>query len=323
MRIRLIDILVIVLFISIVSCNEKEEPKPEPIKIEDKVYPAVLVDKTDFKIEVSKSCVVNITKGGGEYTILATDPEVLDVKLENNKIKINALKIGISDVLVSDKNCQFARFKVTSYVKNVSFDRDDFNFEIKVGNSSKFVFNITNGNGGYKIVSESDIMDVKIIENQITLKAIKGGNATFKIIDQFGFETIVPVTIKALIIAYTEDEKAKFMASNSEVFIYKGRNYGGKSYYSQYSKTEDEYKIYGVGNSYFQYFIKFKGNMDVGVKTDATIQKGNAFRPESREVNLEIIKNDGTYFWAIYYYTYTYKGRMKLRAGKVCLKLNP
>lgn len=293
-------ILLYVLFFGIFSC--KDDVKIIEEKIPETTILPIKTDTEEVMVKLTESTTVNITKGAGEYVVYSTDETVATATVKGSVVTVNALTVGKADVVIVDKDQALKKITVLSYIGETKFDISDFNLKMKLGNATRFYFKVTQGNSGYQVgTDDTEIIDIENSGDDFILTAKKAGTASFKIIDCLGIETIVQVAITTTTIPYTAKELEE-IKDNNEIRCFFNEKNTYRRWYDHVNQTKDGYDIIGWKNYRFYFKCYFKGNKDVGKKTDSKIERMTS-TVEGKvvvSVDFEIIKNDGNKIWAIY-----------------------
>ena len=291
-----LNILFAILHFGFLSCDSDDD--------EVQLLPEMALDQKEVKLMITQTAEVNISGGGGEYDVYVADDSVADATLNGTIVTITSKKLGVTDVIISDQNDSFQKLTVYSCIGETKFDRSDFNFKIKLGNPEKFRFKITEGNTAYRASTEDvDIMEVKSYGDEIVLTAKQEGNASLIVTDLLGLETVVPVTVTSTTIPFTSEDLEEIKANEKNRYELRGENMDYD--WVRYFNTKDENGLNHYGWEYYSsmYFkISFSGDKSVGVKTGSRLAtKLDWDEPETDdEINLEIIKNNGTKIWAVF-----------------------
>lgn len=293
-------VLAMSLMTAFTSCSDDDDDSPvEPQKTAE-----LKLDADTLIIEVGGSSTFNITDGGGDYKVFIENSDVATVTLDGNTVTVQSLKLGKTGVVVSDAQGNYKRIPVKCMYMHIILDKETVDLGMKLGHTDGVAkVTVTAGNGVYQAVSADEtIAKISgIADNVITIQGVKQGTTTVTITDQMGLSKTVTVNVQTTTIPFTEDEKADVLALTSNKFNWDGTN----SYtWGTYKCETDNGQQYVYWNYYNYYYCKvwFDSDLSVGKKTNGKIQtkmSWGASKFESDNVDIEILKNDGTRLWGI------------------------
>ncbi len=318
----------LIIALSLASCSDDDEATPQVQEL-----PEILV-QTSVDVSIGSPVNVNIENGGGEYRVFSANPEIATVELKNHKLTINAISVGKTAVVVSDKNNHIKALGVAAYLyKKIVLKQEEkiieeITINKRLGYSKESKIIISQGHGGYQVSSENEeVATVTVNDHELVVTGVSGGETTVKITDAYGLEAKLPVKIIDTTIAYTQEELAEIMA-NDEIRYF----YNDKTYYINISDIFARFGItskhtieqgknkYGYSHYSYQFLLIFPGNTSIGKKQESSIDffLGGDFSG-SEAIEFEIIKNDGTKIWAVY----SFIEDDVLHYGYFCDNINP
>ncbi|WP_143470458.1 hypothetical protein [Labilibaculum filiforme] len=315
---KLLFLLIMVLPLGFTSCDDNDDDN-DILPTEE--VPELVLEKSTVDIEVANISNVNITQGGGEYHAFSSNPDVVSVILEDNILKLSALKRGRTSIVISDKNSQYKELSVVAFYNTLSIENSEINVEIPLGHSKTMRIPITQGNGDYKVNTESEIVSASIEnDSEIVIVANKEGKATITLTDSYGLSLSIPVTISTTTIPYNTAELEEIMANEESRYIYNTKDMH-EYYLSEVSTNVDGTTMIGLDSSYGYYYkVYFSGDKSPGVKANGRLDIWLYFAQIklNESVSVEIIKNDGTKVWGVY----SYIRDEKLNFGHFCQSIN-
>ncbi len=181
--------------------SQREKLSATDIETLNRLYPKLAdleVFKTEIALEVGESAKVEITAGTGEYEVKSKNTDIATASLSKNMITISALKEGVTQIVVTDKNTeQSQEIKVTISPKmpDLAIGEQKTN-SLEIGQTATLL-TITAGSGSYTVTS-SDTKKATVTEKDgvITVTAKGEGEVTVTIKDnKTGQTKTVKVTI--------------------------------------------------------------------------------------------------------------------------------
>ena len=295
--IKLLWILITSVTLGFVSCSSEDDPV---VIVEEEEVPVLSFENSDVEVVVRNSMSFDIKEGNGDYKVFSLNDDIVKVELADNKVTINGVSKGKTSVVVSDKSNQYKQISVNSYYDALVVDRAEANLKKSFGGTGTLKVTILEGNDNY--VAESDnkeMATVSVNGDAITITGKAEGKVNITIKDGRGLEIVVPVTIKETLEPYNEDQKETLM--NNRTLRYNFNNHNAVARVTKINTTEDGFNLMGW-SMYNQYLkVYFPGDKSVGEKEGAKISY-ELWSPMfiDKPAYFEIIKNDGTFIWAVY-----------------------
>lgn len=291
---NLLWILVASLTLSFASCSSEDDP------ITDDKTSELVISDTNVRVLVGETSTLEITQGGGEYKAFSLNEDIATVEITNNKLAIDTYTNGRTSIVISDKNSNYKTVEVVSYYGEILLEESNVVMKMRIGNQGTKRIKVLGGNGGYVATSEdSDIASVSVDGDYIIVTGKTEGEVKIHIVDQLDVETDFSVTIETTSKAYEGEELEEILQDTKNRFYFDGEvEY---SYGSPYATVENGYNVYGWDYYGFYYQkVYFKGDKTVGVKEDAKYSQAYGTTYRDVPIDFEIVKNDGTMFWAIF-----------------------
>ena len=307
-----------VLALALTACsNENDMPEPEQ-KLKE-TTPITLSTDT-VKVGVGESSTFNITAGGGDYKLIVENPDVASATIAGNVVIVKSAVKGKTGIIISDATGNYKRVIVKSMYFKMTLNKEVVNITMKLGHTDGTAeVTVTGGNGNYKAVSNNTkVADVQFVKGDvITIRGVANGSTDVIVTDMMGLKQTVKVQVETTDVAFTEEEKAKIMAStNDGIFFDNDRS----SSWGTMGLTKDN----GMNLAQWDFYgncIKcwFSGDLTVGKKSDGKVLVNDPWSSNQKtyeNVNVEIIKVDGSRVWGI---MYLIKDNY-LHSGYFCLK---
>jgi hypothetical protein len=308
----------IICLLGLFSCSDDDDAKEEFKKTE---VPELILEKSRLNVPVGTSSELNISEGAGEYKVFSSNDSIVQVKSENEKLIVEGIKIGKASVIVSDKNSQVKELYVFSYVENLELKTEISDFKLPVGCEKTITIPITKGNFGYKVKTESEIIYTSIENDNLVLKLLNEGDASFELSDDFGLKEKFDFNIE-----YTEDpysdfelEQIKADTNIRHPYEYTDGSYNPKTLIHE---VDSENGTITIGWDYWNYYfckLTFDGDLSVGSKTGGKISAKLGWQDSQNEENLkvEVIKNNGKQCWVVF----SFLKEGKLNYGYMCVSV--
>lgn len=306
------------------GCSDDDD---EPTADGGKEAPEFVLGQESIKVKIGaeNKVTVDVKQGGGEYDAFILDARIAKAEIVDGVIKVEGLANGQTSLMVSDKYNRYRKMAIGVYTTDkLQLSDETFDLITVLGNSKTLKANVVLGNDGYEVKSDNPAVSVSINEEgEISMTATSKKadfTATVTVTDCTGLSASIAVTVKASLVAFTDEELEAIMADNS-VRYYFGHT-KTNDYDVDYINTaiEDGKLRYGwnLWGSYF-YYIDFAGDKSVGAKEDAafTISSWSVSGEYAEQpATLEIIKNDGTHIWGIF--SFINDEQEKLYTGYFC-----
>lgn len=277
------------------------------------------------KIGAENKVTVDIKQGGGEYDAFILDARIAKAEIVDGVIKVEGLANGQTSLMVSDKYNRYRKMAVNVYTtEKLQLSDETFDLITVLGNSKTLKAHVVLGNGGYEVKSDNPAVSVSINEEgEISMTATSKKadfTATVTVTDCTGLSASIAVTVKASLVAFTDEELEVIMADNSVRYYF--NNAKTNDYDVEYINTtiEDGRLRYGWNLwGYYCYYIDFAGDKSVGTKEDASFTVSSwsvSGEYDNQPVTLKIVKNDGTNLWGTF--SFINEKQEKLYTGYFC-----
>lgn len=274
---------------------------------------AIATDAADeVQVGVGETATFNITDGGGDYKVVAENPELVTAEISGSTVTLTGVEKGIGGVLISDAQGNYKHITTKCMYFKMTLDKSEVSVGMKLGHTDGTAkVTVTGGNGGYTATSANEeVARTSVSGDVITIQGVKEGETTVTITDMMGLTQTVNVKVAVSTIPFTDDEKAEVLALTDNKQVFDGNeatyvNYYGGSFFVE--QTDDGYKLYshyGQPGSYYSRYamtFTFKGDLSVGKKTDGTCSyyQNWSSSPSYDGLDVEILKNDGSRIWGI------------------------
>lgn len=318
---HILSLSLLALFFFSCSSDSKSDDTINPVLSE------IVLDKEQATLVVGEEpSIIKIVEGNGEYSAFALNSDLVNINIEKDEISLEGLKLGSTDIYLSDKYMVIKKIPVNILTSNtivIEDNIDQANFITAKGSSEIFRLNITQGNGGYNVESDNpSLLNARIINSTVieitTVQGNPGGEANLKVTDSFGTEKniliIIELTDDPLTDQFIKTVKDKDVTSN-ELFLlstlvndyafYIGDNDGNKKITIMKDvDTED-----GWYSHESKVIFSYLSNLEINVPSDqASFQYDNF--PEqydsSERVTLDhfrIIEDDDASLRVVFKYT--------------------
>ncbi len=294
----------LIIALSLASCSDDDEATPQVQEL-----PEILV-QTSVDVSIGSPVNVNIENGGGEYRVFSANPEIATVELKDHTLTIDALSLGNTSIIISDKNNHYKALRVVAHYDELVLQQEEKPIEKviltkRLGYSKESKIIISQGNKGYQASSENEEVATVTVndDHELVVTGVSGGETIVKITDAYGLEAKLPVKIIDTTIAYTQEELAEIMANDEIRYFYNGNNWGRRlSFYTHVIDVDKGINSYGFKVSSYYFLFYFPGDKTVGKKPNSNM-KANVYGTSinfNKAIEFEIIKNDGTKIWAVY-----------------------
>lgn len=172
-----------VLSLSLVSCDDDDEPKNAL-----KCNPA--------KVEVAPQATATVTVSGGvaPYTATSSDAEIVTTSVEDNTVTLTGVKDGNATIIIHDKNQLTGQVAVVvKAATGLTFDKSTT--EVSVGKEA--IVNVKSGTAPYTVaVKDASIATATVKDAEITIKGVKAGTTTVTVTDKDKKTGTITVTVK-------------------------------------------------------------------------------------------------------------------------------
>ncbi|NDV77990.1 LamG-like jellyroll fold domain-containing protein [Dysgonomonas sp. 511] len=175
------------------------------VKIKDKKDKEIIIDIlvkiVDLELDKyevsligpSKTTDVNILAGNGGYVMTYSPDGIVIASEVNNVITITSQAVGTTVVTVTDQLGSTKDIEVTVLPKEIATDVETLTV---YGTKANNKFGITDGNGGYSVVSgNEDVATVAISGSEVTVTAKKTGSTSVTITDAHGKTKDVEISV--------------------------------------------------------------------------------------------------------------------------------
>lgn len=234
-------------------------------------YPSIKPGAESMRVKVGAENrqELNVTDGAGEYNAFSLNKSIATVVKDGDKLYVEGLGNGMTEIIVTDKSSQSASIPVAVYTTDVmSLEEPSKAVNVNFCSSETFTGKVALGNGGYTVASISDerrvsveIIDDETGEFEVTAKAGKDKyTATIIIEDCTGLTADYTIEV-------TTTFKLPFTQEQIDDILYEARrwsesdcNLNGRqvSYYCSYGygdmidETNDANAVLGwiYGNRY-------------------------------------------------------------------------
>ena len=287
--------------VALTACsNENDMPEPEQ---KPKETTPITLSTDTVKVGVGESSTFNITAGGGDYKLIVENPDIASATIAGNAVTVKSAVKGKTGIIVSDATGNYKRVIVKSMYFKMTLDKEVVKIGMKLGHTDGTgQVTVTGGNGNYKAVSnDKKVADVESVEGDvIAIRGVANGSTDVIVTDMMGLKQTVKVQVETTDVAFTEEEKAKIMAStNDGIFFDNDRS----SSWGTMGLTKDN----GMNLAQWDFYgncIKcwFSGDLTVGKKADGKVVVNDPWSGSEKtyeNVNVEIIKVEGSRVWGI------------------------
>ena len=258
-------------------------------------------DMDTVKVGIGETASFNILEGGGDYKVICENEDVVTATLEGTTVTLNSQKMGLTGVIISDAEGNYKRVIVKSMYMNLNFGKEELFIGMKLGHTDgKATLNVLEGNGSYKIdvADETIARVIAKTETSITFQGINAGETTCVVTDLMGLQKTIKVKVETTTIPFTEDEKAAILAITKNVVNWNGQD--GYQWGDYTVKDLGDGKMQAKWDYYNWYYMTctWTGDATVGKKGTGTFVYNMNYK-KSFDVDVEIIKNDGSRVWGI------------------------
>lgn len=312
---NIILISMIALAFCFTSCSSDdggEQPMPIPSDSELSIGEEPIM----IKIGEENKVELEILQGNGDYNVFSTNENIAKTEITDAKIMIEGIKMGNAYIVVSDKSGYYVKRPVSVYITDVlELEETELAFEAGIGKPASATTKITNGNGGYKVVSDNRKVSVSITqEGVITVSGAAEDadteiTATITVTDALSLTASLKVRIIPTTNPYTQVEMNEILADDTRRYFLDDVDQVDWTWSVTFENKVDNGKItYGWNYYSYNHLITFNGDKSKGKKTNALFNcynyAGRKFITYvNQSITLEIANNDGTNIWAVYSFT--------------------
>lgn len=290
------------------ACSDDDDVyDPETNVPEAQERPVIKTDVADeVQVGVGETATFNITDGGGDYKVVAENPEFVNATINGNAVTLTGVGKGIAGVVVSDAKGNYKHITVKCMYFKITLDKQEVNVGMKLGHTDGVAkVTVVGGNGNYTAESADEtVARVSVKGDVITIQGVKTGETTVTVTDMMGLTQTVNVKVETTTVPFTEDEKAEVLALTENKMVFDGTEPLFASYGNVYEVTQEDGFV--TIRAYYKWYpnnamvMKFKGDLSVGTKTEGSLTNKDWYDTLSYEgMTYEILKNDGSRVWGI------------------------
>lgn len=315
-------LLVSAIMICFSACDDNDTHNPTQINTDQKAI--------NLKIDEVQS--VKILEGNGNYRIFSLNEDIASITQSEDEptiFKVNALNYGSTQIVVADAKTKIKTIPVFvgDYDAIKSDSEELIELEGSFGGEVNIEINIleANGNVSVDVSDRSFLGNVVFEDNKLTttvfIRELKSTEITFT--DECNLQLKVTISIKDIDFKppYSEEEyqtllnepSIRYYAERSEENEYLSKEG------SRINETEGDRHTYGWKWMYVPFWgnptevykkVSFKGNKEVGIKTEGKIEmKSQWGGNESYDLkHIEIMKVENGRLWCFYSFTNNYGG---------------
>lgn len=290
------------------ACSDDDDVyDPETNVPEAQERPVIKTDVADeVQVGVGETATFNITDGGGDYKVVAENPEFVNATINGNAVTLTGVGKGIAGVVVSDAKGNYKHITVKCMYFKITLDKQEVNVGMKLGHTDGVAkVTVVGGNGNYTAESADEtVARVSVNGDVITIQGVKTGETTVTVTDMMGLTQTVNVKVETTTVPFTDDEKAEVLALTENKMVFDGTEPLFASYGNVYEVTQEDGFV--TIRAYYKWYpnnamvMKFKGDLSVGTKTEGSLTNKDWYDTLSYEgMTYEILKNDGSRVWGI------------------------
>lgn len=290
------------------ACSDDDDVyDPETNVPEAQERPVIKTDVADeVQVGVGETATFNITDGGGDYKVVAENPEFVNATINGNAVTLTGVDKGIAGVVVSDAKGNYKHITVKCMYFKITLDKQEVNVGMKLGHTDGVAkVTVVGGNGNYTAESADEtVARVSVKGDVITIQGVKTGETTVTVTDMMGLTQTVNVKVETTTVPFTDEEKAEVLALTENKMIFDGIEPLFASYGNVYEVTQEDGFV--TIRAYYKWYpnnamvMKFKGDLSVGTKTEGSLTNKDWYDTLSYEgMTYEILKNDGSRVWGI------------------------
>ena len=290
------------------ACSDDDDVyDPETNVPEAQERPVIKTDVADeVQVGVGETATFNITDGGGDYKVVAENPEFVNATINGNAVTLTGVGKGIAGVVVSDAKGNYKHITVKCMYFKITLDKQEVNVGMKLGHTDGVAkVTVVGGNGNYTAESADEtVARVSVKGDVITIQGVKTGETTVTVTDMMGLTQTVNVKVETTTVPFTEDEKAEVLALTENKMVFDGIEPLCANYGNVYEVEQEDGFV--TIRAYYKWYpnnamvMKFKGDLSVGTKTEGSLTNKDWYDTLSYEgMTYEILKNDGSRVWGI------------------------
>lgn len=290
------------------ACSDDDDVYDPGLNVpEAQERPAIKTDVADeVQVGVGETATFNITDGGGDYKVVAENPEFVNATINGNAVTLTGVGKGIAGVVVSDAKGNYKHITVKCMYFKITLDKQEVNVGMKLGHTDGVAkVTVVGGNGNYTAESADEtVARVSVKGDVITIQGVKTGETTVTVTDMMGLTQTVNVKVETTTVPFTDEEKAEVLALTENKMIFDGTEPLFASYGNVYEVTQEDGFV--TIRAYYKWYpnnamvMKFKGDLSVGTKTEGSLTNKDWYDTLSYEgMTYEILKNDGSRVWGI------------------------
>lgn len=217
------------------ACSDDDDVYDPEINVpEAQERPVIKTDVADeVQVGVGETATFNITDGGGDYKVVAENPEFVNATINGNAVTLTGVGKGIAGVVVSDAKGNYKHITVKCMYFKITLDKQEVNVGMKLGHTDGVAkVTVVGGNGNYTAESADEtVARVSVNGDVITIQGVKTGETTVTVTDMMGLTQTVNVKVETTTVPFTEDEKAEVLALTENKMVFDGieplfANYG-------------------------------------------------------------------------------------------------
>lgn len=310
-------LLLSVVLVCFAACDDNENDQDKQIEI----------DKYSVELKLDEAQTIRIPNISDSYHVFSLNEDVASLtQLEDpTQFEVKGLRYGKTQIMVVDEdtNVKAIPVSIRDY-ESIKLDSEAIlEFEGSFDTYTDIEINILEANGKVEVqVSDSPILYApQFDENKFTARvSFKELNSTEVIFtDEYGLETKVTITVKNISYKppYTEEEYQAILKDSSIRYYTEGIEDKDYLYYngSRINITQGDVNTYGWkyvmenwwGDMEYYTKISFKGDKEVGVKTEGKIERIQGYSDSIHDLAyIEIIKVKDGKIWCIYSYIGNY-----------------
>lgn len=272
-----------------VPSEPKKEWKPSDLSLAE--------NKVSVKVGESSIQALEILKGAGGYNAFPLDTSVVKASIKENQLLLEGLKLGRTDVILSDKSEKYIKVPVSVYLTD---DIKLSSHELKIpglpGAKKRLELDILEGNGVYSCESDNELViagvdrtDKKIIL-AISFKD-EDYTATITVKDQSEKMTTLKIEATVTDDPFTDDVVAEILTKEPRTYTYDGQ---GVQLYGKSNKHTRNQFTYGANQWGYIYLLSIPGPLETGAKMKGDFELAQRSGQSIKtKVDVKVLKADG------------------------------